>query len=90
MEAQAVCARLEALARQTGNDAGAVPAPQTGELIEAGLYLIQEAKAGRLTEAAARTFCDRVLKAGGSAEGLPSESLRAFAAVSFDHPRGWA
>jgi integrase len=78
-EAEAVCARFEALARQTGKDAGAVPAPQTGELMEAGLSLIQEAKAGRLTEAAARAYCDRVLKASGSAEGLPSESFQAYA-----------
>lgn len=77
-EAKIVCARFESLAR--GEWArGAVPSSQTGELIEAGLALIRSSATGRLTEAAARAFCDRVLRASGTSDGLPSESLRAFA-----------
>lgn len=79
VEAEMVCARFAALARQAENDAGAVPPSQAPELLEAGLALIRDAFAGRLTPAAARAFSDRVLKASGSPEGLPSESLRSFA-----------
>jgi integrase len=78
-EAQAVCARLETLAKQSapkGEDT--VPAEDTGELVEAGLKLIQTARSGALSEATARDFVNRVLLASGAEAEIAGETVRDF------------
>lgn len=78
-EALAVCARLETLAKQTAPKAeDTVPAEDSGELLEAGLKLIQTAKAGALSEATARDFVNRVLKASGAESEIAGETVRDF------------
>jgi integrase len=78
-EALAVCARLETLAKQTAPKAeDTVPAEDSGELLEAGLKLIQTAKAGALSEATARDFVNRVLKASGAEAEIAGETVRDF------------
>lgn len=78
-EALAVCARLETLAKQSAPKAeDTVPAEHSGELLEAGLKLIQTAKAGALSEATARDFVNRVLKASGTEAEIAGESARDF------------
>ena len=78
-EALAVCARLETLAKQTAQKAeDTVPAEDSGELLEAGLKLIQTAKAGALSEATARDFVNRVLKASGAEAEIAGETVRDF------------
>ena len=78
-EALAVCARLETLAKQTAPKAeDTVPAEDSGELLEAGLKLIQTAKAGALSEATARDFVNRVLKASGAEAEITGETVRDF------------
>ena len=78
-EALAVCARLETLAKQTAPKAEAtVPAEDSGELLEAGLKLIQTAKAGALSEATARDYVNRVLKASGAEAEIAGETVRDF------------
>ena len=63
-EAMAVCARMESLANQPAPRAdGAVPAEAAGELLEAGLRLVQKAAKGEMTEAAGLEFVNRILKA---------------------------
>lgn len=78
-EALAVCARLETLAKQTAPKAEAtVPAEDSGELLEAGLKLIQTAKAGALSEATARDYVNRVLKASGAEAEIAGETVQDF------------
>jgi integrase len=78
-EAMAVCARLETLAKQAAPKAeDTVPAEHSGELLEAGLKLIQTAKAGALSEATARDYVNRVLKASGTEAEIAGESARDF------------
>lgn len=78
-EALAVCARLETLAKQTAPKAEVtVPAEDSGELLEAGLKLIQTAKAGALSEATARDYVNRVLKASGAEAEISGETVRDF------------
>jgi len=78
-EAMAVCARLETLAKQSAPKAeDTVPAEHSGELLEAGLKLIQSAKAGALSESTARDFVNRVLKASGTEAEIAGESARDF------------
>lgn len=78
-EAMAVCARLETLAKQSAPKAeDTVPAEHSGELLEAGLKLIQSAKSGALSEATARDFVNRVLKASGTEAEIAGESARDF------------
>jgi integrase len=79
VEALAVCARLEALANQNKAPSEAVVQPEnSGELLEAGLKLIQSARGGSLSEATARDFVNRVLKASGSESEIAGESARDF------------
>jgi len=78
-EALAVCARLETLAKQTAPKVeDTVPAEDSGELLEAGLKLIQTAKAGALSESTARDFVNRVLKASGAEAEIAGETVRDF------------
>jgi integrase len=78
-EAMAVCARLETLAKQTAPKVeDTVPAEDSGELLEAGLKLIQTAKAGALSESTARDFVNRVLKASGAEAEIAGETVRDF------------
>lgn len=78
-EAMAVCARLETLAKQSAPKAeDTVPAEDSGELLEAGLKLIQTAKAGALSESTARDFVNRVLKASGAEAEIAGETVRDF------------
>lgn len=78
-EALAVCARLETLAKQSAPKAeDTVPAEDSGELLEAGLKLIQTAKAGALSESTARDFVNRVLKATGAEAEIAGETVRDF------------
>ena len=78
-EALAVCARLETLAKQTAPKAGdTVPAEDSGELLEAGLKLIQTAKVGALSEATARDYVNRVLKASGTEAAISGETVQDF------------
>lgn len=78
-EAMAVCARLETLAKQSAPKAeDTVPAEHSGELLEAGLKLIQSAKAGALSESTARDFVNRVLKASGTETEIAGESVGDF------------
>jgi len=80
VDAQAACARLESLARTTAKRDGnsAVSQADAGELMEAGLKLIQNAKGGTLGEAAARDFCNRVLKASGAGSEIKGETIKDF------------
>jgi len=80
VEAQAVCSRLESLARLTAGQDGtsAVSQADAGELLEAGLRLVQHAKGGTLGEAAARDFCNRILKASGAGSEIKGETVREF------------
>jgi len=78
-EAMAVCARLETLAKQSAPKAeDTVPAEHSGELLEAGLKLIQTAKAGALSESTARDYVNRVMKASGTEAEIAGESARDF------------
>lgn len=78
-EALAVCARLETLAKKSApKGEGTVPAEDSGELLEAGLKLIQTAKAGALSESVARDFVNRVLKASGAEAEIEGETVRDF------------
>ena len=80
VKAMAVCSRLESLAQQTAKPGGreGVSEEDAGELMEAGLRLVQHAKGGTLSEATAREFCNRVLKASGTAGEIKGESVREF------------
>jgi integrase len=79
VEALAVCARLETLAKQSAPASeDTVPAEHSGELLEAGLKLIQTARSGALSEATARDFVNRVLKATGAEAEIAGESARDF------------
>jgi integrase len=76
-EAMAVCARMESLANQKPPEAsGPVPAEAAGELVEAGLRLVQKAAKGELTESAGLEFVNRILKASAmdSIEGKTTEA----------------
>lgn len=80
VDAQMACSRLESLARLTAtpDSTSAVSQADAGELMEAGLKLIQSAKGGTLGEAAARDFCNRVLKASGAGSELKGETVKEF------------
>lgn len=78
VEAMAVCARMEALANNKQPEAaGPVPADAAGELVEAGLRLVQKAAKGELNEAVGLEFINRILKASG-AEAIEGETTAAF------------
>jgi integrase len=78
-EALAACVRLETLAKQSARKVDdTVSAEHSGELLEAGLKLIQTAKAGALSEATARDFVNRVLKASGTEAEIAGESAKDF------------
>jgi integrase len=62
-KAMEVCAKYEALARPKAHTGAAVPEEATGELLEAGIKLIQMARRGNLGEDAGREFVNRLLKA---------------------------
>jgi len=76
-EAQAICLRFESLAGEPNQRGGGVPEEDKGELVEAGLKLIQVANKGELGEATAREFVNRVLKASGQ-NTLAGETVRSF------------
>lgn len=80
VDAQAVCSRLESLARLTATPDGDkfVSEEDAGELMEAGLRLVQHAKGGTLSEATARDFCNRVMKASGIGSEIKGETVREF------------
>ena len=59
----AFLSRMEALANNQQPEAAAVPAVAAGELVEAGLRLVQQAAKGELNEAAGLEFVNRILKA---------------------------
>jgi integrase len=89
--AQSACNRLESLARQNAvqveskarqnavrmGQAG-VPEEDSGELMEAGLKLIQQAHRGTLSEQTARDYVNRVLKASGAGSVIAGETVREF------------
>jgi integrase len=78
VEAMAVCARMEALTKlKQPEAAGAVPADAAGELVEAGLRLVQKAAKGELNEAVGREFINRLLKASAM-ETIEGETTAAF------------
>lgn len=62
-EAMAFLSRMDALANNQQPEAAAVPAVAAGELVEAGLRLVQQAAKGELNEAAGLEFVNRILKA---------------------------
>jgi integrase len=76
-EALAVCLRFEALSVRSEGVPSVVGPDGRGELVEAGLRLIQTAHKGELSESTAREFVNRVLKASGQA-GLSGETVGAF------------
>lgn len=78
--AQAACTRLDSLARLNAvqTDKATVPVEDAGELMEAGLALVQHAHRGTLSEATARDFCNRVLKASGAGGVIAGETVRDF------------
>ncbi len=76
-EALAVCLRFEALSAGAVDAPLVVPQEGSGELVEAGIRLIQIAKQGELSEATAREFVNRVLKASGQS-GIAGETVGAF------------
>jgi integrase len=78
--AQAACTRLESLARLNAvhTEKATVPVEDAGELMEAGLALVQHAHRGTLSEATARDFCNRVLKASGAGSVIAGETVRDF------------
>jgi integrase len=57
------CVKFEALAREKVPVASSVPEESVGEILEAGLKLIQTARRGDLGEDGAREFVNRVIKA---------------------------
>jgi len=66
-EAESICLRFEALAGKGADKGTTVATEDKGELVEAGLKLLQVAAKGELGEATAREFVNRVLKASGQA-----------------------
>jgi integrase len=77
-EAMAVCARMESLANQKPPEAsGPVPAEAAGELVEAGLRLVQKAAKGELTESAGLEFVNRILKASAM-ETIEAKTTEAY------------
>ena len=62
-KAMDACMKFEALARAKPQVASNVPDDALGELLEAGIRLIQTARRGNLGEDAGREFVNRVLKA---------------------------
>lgn len=79
LEAQAFCLRMETLAKQTAAQASATVSPQdTGELVEAGLRLLQTATSGALSEATALDYVNRVLKASGAGCEIKGETVKDF------------
>ena len=78
--AQAACTRLESLARLNAvhTDKATVPVEDAGELMEAGLALVQHAHRGTLSEAVARDYVNRVLKASGAGSEIKGETVREF------------
>ncbi len=78
--AQAACTRLESLARLNAvqTDKATVPAEDAGELMEAGLALVQHAHRGTLSESVAREYVNRVLKASGAGSEIKGETVREF------------
>jgi integrase len=58
------CLKFEAMAKAGRPDsAGTIPAADSGELLEAGMMLLQVARKGQLGEEAAREFVNRVMLA---------------------------
>lgn len=77
-EAMAVCSRMESLAnQQPPQAAGPVPVEAAGELVEAGLRLVQRAAKGELTEAAGLEFVNRILKASAM-ESIEGKTVEAY------------
>lgn len=76
-EAMAFLARMESLAGNKQPEAAAVPAEAAGELVEAGLRLVQKAAKGELNEAAGLEFVNRILKASAmdTIEGKTTEQF---------------
>jgi integrase len=79
LEAQAFCLRMETLAKQTAAQASATVSPQdTGELVEAGLRLLQTATSGALSEAVGIEYVNRLLKASGAGSEIKGETVKDF------------
>jgi integrase len=64
-EAKVVCLRYEGIAKSASDESSFVQPADRGELVEAALKLIHDANKGRLGEASARVFVNRVLKVTG-------------------------
>jgi len=78
-EAQAFCLRLESMTRQSNQGVGGtVSKIDSPELLEAGLKLMQVAANGALSEATARDFVNRVMRASGTEAEIAGESTRDF------------
>jgi integrase len=77
-EALEVCSKYSALAAQKKTTEGVVPPENSGELVEAGLQLIQAARRGEFGEATARDFVNRVLKATKIETQLEATTTRKF------------
>lgn len=78
--AQAACLRMESLARSvvTSCTGASVPAADSGELLEAGLQLIQNANRGMLSESTGRDFVNRLLQASGAGGTVNGETTKDF------------
>jgi len=74
-EAQGVCHRMATIAKEA--TPGPVPKGDSGEILAAGLKLLQAATAGELTEEVGRAFVDRLLTATNQ-DRLKSETTRDF------------
>ena len=77
-EAEAACLKFEKLANPMPDlHNGKVPAEASGELVEAGLSLVQAARRGELSEATGRAFINRILKATNQGE-IQGDTAREF------------
>ena len=77
-EAEAACLKFEKLANPVPDShEGKVPAEASGELLEAGLSLVQAARRGELSEATGRAFINRILKATNQGE-IRGDTAREF------------
>ena len=76
-EAQVVCLRYEGISKSANDESSFVQPADRGELVEAGLKLLHDANKGRLGEASARAFMNRVLKATGQ-QAIDGQSVSEF------------
>ncbi len=76
-EAEAICLRFESHSRSIHKHAATVPVDESGELVEAGLKLIQTAAKGELGEDTAREFVNKVRQATGE-EAIEGHTIAEF------------